>query len=182
MKQGDRYGRWTLVRLGPHGIRRGQQRSRWTCRCVCGTTQPVFLEDLQLGRSTGCADPSCRVRHAGLLDALQVVVPEGVRLRLESAAAQEDLERGARLPVGWAIGRWLVVRSVAPRTTGARRRPAVVVECVCGVHALKREDELKAGRSLGCTSARCRIEWRGAVEAYERTVAALEGDERSRSG
>lgn len=177
MKVGDRYGRWTLLRYGPHGERRGGTRSRWTCRCVCGVEQAVWQEDLVGGRSTGCASVACRTAHEGLLASLDVHVPPAYRERIELAATQVALAKGERLPVEWASGRWQVVRHAAPQEVGGRCRPVVVVECVCGVQSLWREDQLKAGRTQGCASVSCRTRWLMACEVYERTQRALRGEE-----
>lgn len=156
MKAGDRHGRWTLVRFGPHGERRGGVRSRWTCRCVCGHTQPVFVEDLQLGRSTGCGEARCRALGVAL-EALRAALPEAAMVRL--GAPPVVLEQGERVRVGQVFGRWVVRRHASPGQEGDRARPRALVECVCGVTRVVVERNLKRGRSLGCGDARCATSW-----------------------
>jgi hypothetical protein len=165
-KSGDRFGRWTLVRFGPHGSRRGGVRSRWTCRCICGHTQPVFLEDLQMGRSSGCSRPSCRSVHHGLT-ALAGVIPEAARMRLDSQCIV--LRRGERVRVGQVFGRWLVKRQLHPQTEGLRPRPRALAECVCGRKRIVVERALKMGRSCGCGDPSCAASW----EAWSRMWAVL---------
>jgi hypothetical protein len=176
MKAGDRYGRWALLRYGPHGERRGGMRSRYTCRCVCGVEQAVWQEDLVGGRSTGCASATCRTAHEGLLASLDVHVPPAYRERIEAASTQDALVKGERVPSGWVVGRWQAVRHAAPQEVGGRSRPVVVVECVCGVQSLWREDQLKANRTQGCASVACRTRWLTACAVYERTQRALRGE------
>lgn len=173
MKVGDRFGRWTLLRYGPHGERRGGTRSRWTCRCVCGHEQPVWQEDLVTGRSRGCRSAECRSLHDGRLAAVEQLIPTEVLYRLQRPAEQGDLEFGARLAPGYVVGRWKVVRSTAAGTDElSRLRPMVVVECSCGVQRRIPEKRLKLARSNGCSNGACREEFGGYAMLYAKVRAA----------
>jgi len=174
MKVGDRYGRWTLLRYGPHGERRGGLRSRWTCRCVCGVEQAVWQEDLVTSRSRGCRSSECRSLHDGRIAAVQQLIPTEVLYRLQRTNDQQELEFGARLNPGFVVGRWRVLRPAAAATDELTRlRPMVVVECVCGVQRRIPEKRLKLGRSLGCSEARCREEFGGYAMLYSKARTAL---------
>jgi hypothetical protein len=48
---GTRYGRWVV--LGP-ATNATDGRTRWMCRCACGTERPVQSNNLRSGKSTSC--------------------------------------------------------------------------------------------------------------------------------
>lgn len=48
---GQRFGKWLILKRGPNSSTR---RSRWVCRCDCGTTRLVQSGHLRRGLSTQC--------------------------------------------------------------------------------------------------------------------------------
>lgn len=69
---GHRVSRWTLLYPVPAAISRsGSKRSRWRCRCVCGTEKDVLSQNLALAlrsdhggsRSCGCLANERSSRH-----------------------------------------------------------------------------------------------------------------------
>lgn len=52
---GNRYGRWTVIELGPPRINsNGRRRARWLCRCDCGNEGLVEGSNLRAGTSQSC--------------------------------------------------------------------------------------------------------------------------------
>lgn len=49
---GQRWGKWTILRLAPSNPERPE--AIWLCRCECGTEQPVSGVRLRAGNSTQC--------------------------------------------------------------------------------------------------------------------------------
>lgn len=70
--------------------------------------------------------------------------------------------RGRRLTAGDRIGRWTVVRPAGFRMQSGKNRARCVVRCVCGAERVAFEYMLKAGKTTGCRSRRCRRRWAGA--------------------
>lgn len=50
---GQVFGRWTVLSRAPTP-KEGQRRSRWLCRCVCGTERAVIGRNLTKGLSRSC--------------------------------------------------------------------------------------------------------------------------------
>lgn len=48
---GTRFGRWTFLTVG---VCRSGFKSRWTCKCDCGTVREVRPGNLRSGKSTSC--------------------------------------------------------------------------------------------------------------------------------
>jgi hypothetical protein len=48
---GNRFGRWTVLRLGPTGANRLR---RWFCRCNCGTEKLLYGHALNQGKTQSC--------------------------------------------------------------------------------------------------------------------------------
>lgn len=49
---GQRFGRWTVLRLDHNNAPRGE--ARWICRCDCSTLRSVSGHDLRSGKSNSC--------------------------------------------------------------------------------------------------------------------------------
>lgn len=63
-RPGDRFGRWTVVRLAPSSARYSEsyRRVRVRCVCVCGAEKVLFLNDLRSGKTRGCRSNKCQMR------------------------------------------------------------------------------------------------------------------------
>lgn len=57
LREGLRVGFWTLLRQLP----REKYRSRWLCRCVCGTERPVLAQKLR-NKNRAIASCGCRLQ------------------------------------------------------------------------------------------------------------------------
>lgn len=84
---GQRFGRWTVLRMAVRTSTDGHKRTACLCRCDCGTERVVYAQSLRAGvtKSCGCAKP---------------VPSAGRRPKAEKAGAQSD-------PVGddWMFGK-----------------------------------------------------------------------------
>ena len=57
---GQRFGRWTVLRMAVRTSTDGHKRTACVCRCDCGTERVVYAQSLRSGasKSCGCALPS----------------------------------------------------------------------------------------------------------------------------
>lgn len=56
---GQRFGKWTVLRMAVRTASDGHRRTACVCRCDCGTERVVYAQSLRAGqtRSCGCAKP-----------------------------------------------------------------------------------------------------------------------------
>lgn len=54
LEQGQKVGRWTLLRHGKTTEKNGNKHDAWFCKCDCGTEKWVKTDGLKNGRSKSC--------------------------------------------------------------------------------------------------------------------------------
>lgn len=56
---GQRFGKWTVLRMTNKVSADGHRRAACVCRCECGTERAVYAQSLRNGvsKSCGCAKP-----------------------------------------------------------------------------------------------------------------------------
>lgn len=90
---GQRFGRWTVLRMAARTSTDGHKRTACVCRCDCGTERVVYAQSLRAGltKSCGCARP---------------VPSAGRRPKEDKAVASSELVELAA-PVGddWMFGK-----------------------------------------------------------------------------
>lgn len=65
IKQGDRFGKWTVIGEPCTAYRSGRRRTLCLCRCECGAEKLIRLDSLKSSGTTGCkaCNPTPRKSH-----------------------------------------------------------------------------------------------------------------------
>ena len=125
--RGQRFGKLTV--LEPFPTQKGE-RTKWLCRCDCGTIKPILTSSLVTGntRTCGCS-------------------------KAEAAKKAADKNRGRPSPkvidlTGKRFGRLVVLKRSGQRAPN--NQLMWECRCDCGNIVVKRGDALRSGQTLSC--------------------------------